>query len=144
VALFTPAAREIFNLIPADYGRPLSDITNHLEYNNLLRDAGLVLDKLTTVEHEVITTTGNVFLMRITPYRTSEDMINGVVITFVDITARKDAEQHLQENMDELTRFNSAMVSRETKMIELKKEINQLCTRLGEPPRYTTNFEEEE
>lgn len=143
VVLFTPAARNIFNLIPADYGRPLSDITGKLEYNQLLDDAEAVLDKLTAVEREVKSTEAKVYLMRLMPYRTTEDRINGVVITFVDITERKEAEQLLQENMDEITRFNNVMVSRESKMIELKKEVNELCRRLGEPLRYPLEFEKE-
>ncbi|MBV9963029.1 MAG: PAS domain-containing protein [Parafilimonas sp.] len=144
VALFTPAARNIFNLIPADYGRSLSDITSRLEYHNLSHDAETVLEKLTMLEQEVNTTEGRVFLMRISPYRTTEDRINGIVITFVDITQRKEAEQLLQQNMDELTRFNNAMVSRESRMIELKKEVNELCERLKEAPRYPLDFEKEE
>lgn len=144
VALFTPAARNIFNLIPADYGRSLNDITNKLNYKDLPEDVETVLDKLTTLEREVHNSEGNVFLMRISPYRTSEDRINGVVITFVDITRRKQAEQQLQENLNELSRFNSTMVSRESRMIELKKEVNELCRLLGEPPHYPLDFENEE
>jgi two-component system CheB/CheR fusion protein len=144
IVLFTPAVRNIFNLIPADYGRPLSDITGKLDYQHLIQDAEMVLDKLTTAEQEVHTTEGKVFLMRIAPYRTTEDRINGVVITFVDITSRKQAEQQLQENMHELTRFNQAMVSRETRMIELKKEVNALCKALGAAPRYPLDFENED
>jgi two-component system CheB/CheR fusion protein len=144
VALFTPAIRRIFNLIPADYGRPLSDITNKLGYKDLANDAEAVLDKLTPVEREVSTAEGRVFLMRISPYRTAEDRINGVVITFVDITTRKESEEHLRQNLEELARFNKAMVSRESRMIELKKEINDLCQRLGEPERYPLEFEKED
>jgi len=144
VALFTPAARNIFNLIPADYGRPLSDITSKLDYDDLTRDAETVLEKLTTIEREIQTEEDKLFLMRITPYRTTEDRINGLVITFIDITSRKEAEQQLRENMDELRRFNNAMVSRESRMIELKKEINELCQRLGESSRYSLNFEKKE
>jgi two-component system CheB/CheR fusion protein len=99
VALFTPAVRNIFNLIPADYGRLLSDITNKLEYAGLLHDAEAVLQKLTTVEHELKTTEGQVFLMRMSPYRTTEDRINGVVITFVDITERKRAAGAIEEDL---------------------------------------------
>ena len=95
IALFTPAAREIFNLIPADYGRPLSDITHRLEYHLLLNDAETVLEKLHTIEREVSTTDGRSFMMRVLPYRTAEDHINGVVITFFDITTRKKTEQEL-------------------------------------------------
>lgn len=144
VALFTPAARTIFNLIPADYGRPLSDITHKLDYQNLPQDAETVLEKLTTLEREVGTTENKFYLMRMSPYRTTEDRINGVVIAFVDITGRKEAEQQLFENMEELTRFNKAMVSRESRMIELKKEVNELCHQLGEPARYPLDFEKEE
>lgn len=143
VVLFTPAVRDIFNLRTTDYGRPLFDITGNLEYEDLLQDAENVLEKLVEFETEVNTKNSSVYLMRITPYRTDEDRIKGVVITFVDIAARKKAEQLLQQNMDELTRFNRAMVSRETKMIDLKKEVNSLCERLNERPRYPLNFEDD-
>ncbi|MBE7169143.1 MAG: PAS domain S-box protein [Williamsia sp.] len=96
VVLFTPAARAIFNLIPADYGRPLSDITSRLEYENLLADADAVLQKLSTVEREVNTRDGKLYLMRITPYRTDEDRIKGVVISFIDITENRQAEKALR------------------------------------------------
>jgi two-component system, chemotaxis family, CheB/CheR fusion protein len=141
VVLFTPAARNIFNLIAADYGRPLTDITSKLDHQNLQEAAEMVLEKLTTTEQEVATFENNIYLMRISPYRTSEDRINGVVISFIDITARKEAEQQLHENMDELKRFNQAMVSRETRMIEMKKEVNELCRHLGERPLYPLDFE---
>ncbi|HEX6848914.1 MAG TPA: CheR family methyltransferase [Chitinophagaceae bacterium] len=144
VALFTPAIRRIFNLIPADFGRPLSDITNRLGYDELPNDAETVLDQLSIVEREVSTEEGKVFMMRMSPYRTSEDRINGVVITFVDITKRKETEEELRQNVHELARFNKAMVSREARMIELKKEINDLCLRLGEPTRYPLEFEKED
>jgi PAS domain S-box-containing protein len=102
VALYTPAATAIFNLIPADFGRPLSDITTRLEYENLLKDAELVLEKLTPLEKEVRTKDDKLFLMHITPYRTDEENIKGVVITFLDITANKNAERavrHANEQM---------------------------------------------
>ena len=113
-------------------------------YHDFLHDAEMVLDKLTMAEREVRTAENKVFLMRIAPYRTAEDRINGVVITFVDISARKEAEQLLQDNMEELQRFNQAMVARETRMIELKKEVNELSKRVGEPARYPLEFEKEE
>jgi two-component system CheB/CheR fusion protein len=144
IALFTPAISRIFNLIPADFGRPLSDITNKLGYHDLAHDAETVLDKLTVLEKEVSTAEGKVFLMRMSPYRTTEDRINGVVITFVEITTRKEIEEHLQQNLAELARFNKAMVSRESRMIDLKKEINELCQRLGEPARYPLEFEKDD
>jgi PAS domain S-box-containing protein len=92
VKLFTPAIREIFNLIPADIGRLLSDITNKLDNPNLLNDAESVLKKLQTIEREVRTTDRRTYLMHVSPYRTAEDRINGVVISFINISELKAAE----------------------------------------------------
>ena len=100
--LFTEAAREIFSLIPRDYGRSISDITHKLNYPYLVRDAETVLEKLTVIEQEVTTTDNRWYMMRILPYRTSEDRINGVVITFFDITRRKEAEKALQQSEQHL------------------------------------------
>ena len=96
VHLFSPAAREIFNLIPADFGRPLSDITSRLDYTGLSEDAEWVLNKLQPVEREVTTKDEKVYMMRVLPYRTVEDKINGVVVTFFDITKRKRMEEALR------------------------------------------------
>ncbi len=96
VKLFTPRARELFNLIPADYGRPLSDITHRLIDTDVLADAETALDKLRTVEREVRTTNGRVYVLRVLPYRAGEDRIGGVVITFIDISERKRAEEQLR------------------------------------------------
>ncbi|WP_227686930.1 PAS domain-containing protein [Spirosoma arboris] len=108
VNLFTPATRQIFNLIPSDFGRPLTDITNRLSYAHLQADAEAVLSSLQPIEREVSTTDGRVFIMRILPYRTAEDRINGVVLTFVDITERVRTEEALRESEEKYrTLFNS-------------------------------------
>ena len=65
------------------------------------------------------------------------------MITFVDVTERKQAEQSLREKVEELTRFATLAVGRETRMIELKKEINELAVRFGEPSRYPLEFEKD-
>lgn len=96
VKLFTPSAREIFNLILSDVGRPLSDITGKLIYEDLLRDIEKVQDRLHTVEREVATSDGRWYMMRLLPYRTKEDRINGVVLTFFDVTKRKQTEEQLR------------------------------------------------
>lgn len=93
ISLFTPNAQEIFNLIHADYGRPLSDITNRLVDDTLIMDAEKVLEKLYPIEREMHTTNDRDFLVRLSPYRTMDDHIQGVVLTFVDITERKHAEE---------------------------------------------------
>ncbi len=89
---FTPSAQKIFHLLPADLGRPLSDITHQLSYDALIADAEGVLENLATVEHEVRAGENGWFLLRLAPYRTAEDRIAGVVGTFIDITRRKKAE----------------------------------------------------
>ncbi|QPH38595.1 CheR family methyltransferase [Pedobacter endophyticus] len=96
IRLFTPAVLEIFNLKSGDYGRPVTDITNKLQNDNLLQDAEMVLKTLNAVEREVNTIDGRLYMMRLLPYRTSEDRINGVVITFFDITSRRTSEEALK------------------------------------------------
>jgi two-component system CheB/CheR fusion protein len=100
VNLFSPAARRIFNLLPNDMGRPLSDITSHIIYDDLASDADNVLASLQTVEREVRSGDGRVFLMRLFPYRTAEDRLKGVVVTFVEITERAFAESALKDTQE--------------------------------------------
>ena len=102
VKLFTPRVSDLFNLIPADVGRRLLDITNKLITDDLAADVERVLERLQTIEREVETREGRWHLMRLLPYRTAEDRIDGVVVTFLDITQRKRAEEALQRSRDEL------------------------------------------
>ncbi|CAN5434135.1 hypothetical protein BH18VER1_BH18VER1_08400 [soil metagenome] len=92
---FTPSAQKIFNMIPADMGRPLSDITNKLSGADLIPDSEQVLENLHTIEREVRVGVSNWYMTRIAPYRTN-DRIAGVVATFIDITRRKRAEEELR------------------------------------------------
>jgi PAS domain S-box-containing protein len=66
-----------------------------------------------------------------------------IAIVFTDITERRQAEEELRRSNEELNRFNRAMVGREARMIELKKEVNDLCEQAGQAPRYSLDFEEE-
>ncbi|HEX8502509.1 MAG TPA: PAS domain S-box protein, partial [Pyrinomonadaceae bacterium] len=102
VKLYTPRARDVFNLIPTDIGRPLADLTSRLDGDGLVADAGQVLRRLDTVEREVRTRGGEWYVMRLLPYRTSEDRIEGVVVTFLDITRRMRAEESLREARESL------------------------------------------
>jgi two-component system CheB/CheR fusion protein len=77
------------------------------------------------------------------PLRDASGGLRGFVKIMRDLTECKRTEEALREQMDELTRFNSAAVGREVRMIELKKEINELCARLGEAARYSLEMEEE-
>ncbi len=102
VQLFSPAARALFNLIPADIGRPLADITHRMDYDGLVIDAESVLERLHGIEREVLGHDGRSYLMRVLPYRTSDDQINGAVVTFVDITDRKRAEDARRETEEKM------------------------------------------
>jgi two-component system CheB/CheR fusion protein len=90
---FTPRLTDIFNVTSGDEGRPISDFTHRLDYTNLVQDAKGVLDQLSTLERTLRSHDGKWFLMRIRPYRTLDDKIEGVVVTFVDVTERHEAEK---------------------------------------------------
>jgi two-component system CheB/CheR fusion protein len=89
---FTPAMKKIFNLINSDIDRPISDITSNLQYATLYDDAKAVLDTLVRKEIEIQNSEGRWYSMRIAPYRTVDNIIDGVVVTFVNITELKRAE----------------------------------------------------
>lgn len=91
---FTPKMTDIFHLRDSDRGRPITDITSMLGYNEIEVDARNVLRELSVVEREVqIKHHGMSFLMRMRPYRTMDNVVDGVVITFIDINERKKAEE---------------------------------------------------
>jgi transcriptional regulator with PAS, ATPase and Fis domain len=92
---FTTHATDLFKLIPSDVGRPLSDIVNVLDYPNLQKDASEVLRTLAFVENQICTHDKRWFKVRIMPYRTQDNVINGVVITFAEITDLKKLEAEL-------------------------------------------------
>jgi two-component system CheB/CheR fusion protein len=90
---FTPQTKQVFKLIPGDVGRPIADIVSTLEYKQLDVDALEVLQTLVFKEMEVATRDGVWYEMRILPYRTSENVIDGLVITFTNITKQKQTNQ---------------------------------------------------
>lgn len=92
VRWFTPAAQEVIRLREADKGRPLADFADDFNDGKLVKVARRVLDKLEPVEDEACCDDGRTFLRRVTPYRTDDHRIGGVVITFFDLTERKKAE----------------------------------------------------
>ena len=100
---FTFSASKVINLIPTDVGRPVSDIVpRFLTYDNMAQDIKTVLDTLIPREEEVQTREGQWYLMRIQPYRTVENVIEGAVLTFVDITGQKKIRDSLSEKEHEL------------------------------------------
>jgi len=93
---FTSEAKRVSHLIANDVGRPLSDIASKLTYDRVVADAQDVLRTLVAQEQEVQAADGSWFLMRIVPYRTSKNTIDGLVLTFLDITRMKHAERVVQ------------------------------------------------
>ncbi len=102
VRRYTTGANRLFKLIPGDVGRPLTDIVSDLNYPQLYDHVQDVLRKLISVENQVSTHDGRIFMVRIMPYRTMEKVIDGVVFTCIDITAAKKIEQELQEKIEKL------------------------------------------
>src|SRR6185312_14477896 len=113
---------------------PLTDITNRLSGADIIADLENVMSSLQPTEQEVDTVEGNTYLMRILPYRTSEDHINGVVITFVEITARKKAEEDLRAS-EERMRAMFSQAKAGVVVTDLNGVItmvnNQFCKILG-------------
>lgn len=99
---FTSHASKVINLIPSDIGRPISHIVTNLKYDNLIMDATEVLNTLTYKEIELQTKEGIWYQMRILPYRTTSNIIDGVVITFTEINKLKTAS-------DEITKLNKKL-----------------------------------
>jgi two-component system CheB/CheR fusion protein len=97
VRRFTTQATKIIKLIPGDVGRPITDLASDLLYPELPADAREVLQKLGFSEKSINTRDQRWFTIRIMPYRTLDDRIDGVVITFADITAAKTLEAQLRE-----------------------------------------------
>jgi two-component system CheB/CheR fusion protein len=115
ITLFTPRASEIFNVLITDRGRPLAHITHNLLDDAIIQDAAHVLQTLTPIAREVSSRTGHSYLMRLLPYHTIEDRIDGVVFTFIDITERVRNEQKLQQ----LTASLDARVTERTQQVRM-------------------------
>ncbi|UQN10079.1 CheR family methyltransferase [Deinococcus sp. QL22] len=99
VKRFTPKITSIISLIPSDAGRPIGDIFVNLNYEHFMRDIKEVLENLTAYQTEVQTKEGIWYLMRITPYRTFDNFIDGVVIVFTNIVSLKQLERQLEESL---------------------------------------------
>jgi two-component system CheB/CheR fusion protein len=104
----TPTAR-IIKLIPGDAGRPITDIASDLDYPDLADDAREVLRTLVFKEKQVSTHDGRWFTVRIMPYRTLENVIDGVVITFMDASSARALEVGLREQASQLRQIAESL-----------------------------------
>src|SRR5688572_14627787 len=95
---FTPAIASLYNLIPSDQGRPLTDIVSRLHYRDLREDVTAVLSKREPLERRVTRDDGSThYIMRILPYRDPDSTVTGALVTFIDVTSRVQAESALKE-----------------------------------------------
>jgi two-component system CheB/CheR fusion protein len=97
IRFFTPATRSLFNLIPSDVGRPLSDLRSLASDKNLADDARAVLTTHRPIDREIETDPDTWFVRRILPYRNQNDLVEGVVITFNDVSERKRIRKALEQ-----------------------------------------------
>ena len=96
IRFFTPATKSLFNVISGDIGRPLADLSSLASDRFLLEDARTVLQTLMPVEREIEANNGNWYGRRILPYRTQDNGVEGVVITFANVTDRKETSKALE------------------------------------------------
>ena len=114
---YTPGMQELFHILPTDRGRPIKHLSHTLRYTQFIEDAESVLRTLVPVEREVQSEADGWFLLRMRPFRTTEDRIDGVIFTFVEITDMKRTEeqllkinatleQHAQQRLEEINEAN--------------------------------------
>jgi two-component system CheB/CheR fusion protein len=97
---YTSGINHLFNLVPGDRGRPIRHLNHMMKYEHFAEDAEQVMRELVPLEQEVQTKDGHWFLMRMVPFRTKADKIEGVVCSFVDIKKLKDAEDEILRNKE--------------------------------------------
>jgi two-component system CheB/CheR fusion protein len=119
IRTFTPKVNHLLDVLPTDVGRPLQHFAPKLKGSDLVTDARLVLERLAPAENEVETHAGRWYLHRTLPYRTRDNRIDGVVITFVDITERKLVERQLAE----LSQLMGIRADQRMALLQLLKEV---------------------
>jgi two-component system CheB/CheR fusion protein len=124
VKRYTNQARDVIRLIETDIGRPLSDLTRSLEYPELEEDCRCVLDDLAPREREVRDEEGGSYLVRVIPYRTAENVIDGLVITIVDIGRVKRAEERADAVQESRDFFESVVQTLREPLLVLDGELN--------------------
>lgn len=117
---FTPSVREFLNILPSDQGRPLAHLAGRLGLTYLVDDAEEVLHSLGYIEREISCGPDQWYLARLLPYRTPDDKIDGVVMTFVDITRLKEMEarwQRSQQQVESLTQKLETVMTEQTERV---------------------------
>jgi len=143
IVRFTPSATKLVNLIQSDIGRPLGHIVNNFKnYTTLLDDVHNVLDDLVTKETDIQTHDGNWFHMRIRPYRTLENIIEGAVITFFDINELNKMQNALNESND--TARLLSIIIRDTQDSVIVLDLNGFILALNPAAQMAYGLKEQE
>lgn len=108
IRFFTPATQSIFNFGPNDIGRSVASFQSLVSDDTLLLDAQTVLKTITPIEREIEGRSGGWYNRRVLPYRTRNRGVEGVVITFIDITERKRVKRALEQAKQQAERANAA------------------------------------
>jgi two-component system CheB/CheR fusion protein len=120
---YTPATTDLFNIMPGDRGRPIGHLTNKLVYKGLVEDAEKVLRTLVPIEREVQDAEGRWLLGRLRPYRSVDNRIDGIVLTFVDISELKETEEALRQREAQLSSLAQSLEERVEKRSEQVREL---------------------
>jgi two-component system, chemotaxis family, CheB/CheR fusion protein len=142
---YTPATAAIFNIMPSDRGRPISHLTHNLEYPELEREAREILGHPTPHEREVRGQTGEWYLVRMRPYRTMEDKIDGVVITIVDITpvkAAQEAQRQMAEDLERRVEQRTAEVEEANQNLSQARDLFHTLFHANPIPTSLTRLED--
>ena len=123
ISRFTKQATQLFHLIPTDIGRPLKDINSEITIDNFVTKAKCSLELFTMHEEELKTDDGKVYLMRILPYRTTEEVVEGVALTFTDITIVKSLQASYWDASEIAEKFFNIFNAVRQSLITLDKEL---------------------
>ncbi len=123
VTSYTPAAVELFHLVESDKGRPIGHIKARAVYDELQDDARRVLRTLAIAEREVHDDSGGLYMARVLPYRSTDNYIAGVVVTFVEVTELKRAERTLREQEE---RFRAFVAAASTTMYRMSPDWSEM------------------
>jgi two-component system, chemotaxis family, CheB/CheR fusion protein len=113
---YTDQARKVIRLIPSDVGRPVGDLVSKLRYRSLTEDAEEVLRSLACKETDVQSEDGTWYLMRMLPYRTTGNVIDGLVVTFVDITKVRGLQEESRRLIRVLERSPTGIFGQDTEL----------------------------
>ena len=129
---YTPATRELFNLISKDVGRPISDITSVVDDPTLFDDIARVQKTLVPRQIEVQAKEGQWYIRRILPYRTQDEKIDGVVITFSNVSALKESQRktraakHFSEDIVNTVRDPLLVLDRDLSVVSASRSFHRL------------------